>query len=192
MSSSMEAQKEIEEAALHLLQMADYYWATPGSDRGDESDEETTEDGVQASTTQPDLDAQSPSPDGDKAGNDTTSPQSSSVIVPSPQSATTSGYLYQSVRGVSLTALAAQQQAIQQTRAAMTRQQRAALKLRPYDDLDATGTKVGTLWQTPAERRSYRQTQRRRGANLVRPGTTTGQTFPDRRRGIARGRVSQQ
>ncbi|KAI5197130.1 hypothetical protein E4T39_07482 [Aureobasidium subglaciale] len=191
MSSSTSDKKEIEEAALLLLQMADYHWATPGSDKMDESDEEQTGDGVPASAIQSGLDDQLPASDENKA-TERKSPQSSSVVVPSTQLAITSGPLHQSVRGTSLTALATQQQAIQQTRAAMTRQQRTALKLRPYDHLDATGTKIGILWQTPAERRSYRQTQRRRGANLVRPGTTTGQTFPQRRRGTARGRGPQQ
>lgn len=64
----------------------------------------------------------------------------------------------------------------------MTPQQRGALALKPYAHYDFNNIKIGTLWQTKNENRTFRQTQRRQGAARLRAGTTTGLKFPGRRR----------
>lgn len=71
----------------------------------------------------------------------------------------------------------------QQIRQTMTAAQRQSMGYRAYRDLDTRGRVVGTLWQTPSERRAYRQTQRRNGAVLVRVATTRGRSYPNRGQG---------
>lgn len=75
-----------------------------------------------------------------------------------------------------------EQRNLQQTRFAMTSQERAALGLKTYCHYDLTNNRIGTLLQTKNENRTFRQTQRRQGAVRLRAGTTTGLKFPHRRR----------
>ncbi|CAD0105852.1 unnamed protein product [Aureobasidium uvarum] len=99
---------------------------------------------------------------------------SSSASQSSPAPSTPSSASSFSVKGASFAEIDAHQQTIQQTRAALTPTQRAALNLKEYSHYDLAGNKIGTLWQTRAEQRTFRQTQRRRGAKTVRAGTTNG------------------
>ncbi|THX24623.1 hypothetical protein D6D10_10087 [Aureobasidium pullulans] len=84
-----------------------------------------------------------------------------------------------------LAALSTRHATTQQSRAAMTPAQRARLGYNIYRDLDISGTAHGVMYMTTAERRTYRQTQRRRGAALVRAATTKGSKS---KRGGAGGR----
>ncbi|CAD0030710.1 unnamed protein product [Aureobasidium pullulans] len=84
-----------------------------------------------------------------------------------------------------LAALSTRHATTQQSRAAMTPAQRARLGYNTYRDLDVSGTAHGVMYMTTAERRTYRQTQRRRGAALVRAATTKGSKS---KRGGAGGR----
>ncbi|THZ84010.1 hypothetical protein D6C84_04493 [Aureobasidium pullulans] len=85
----------------------------------------------------------------------------------------------------SLAALSTRHATTQQSRAAMTPAQRARLGYNTYRDLDISGTAHGIMYMTAAERRTYRQSQRRRGAALVRAATTKGSKS---KRGGAGGR----
>ena len=87
-----------------------------------------------------------------------------------------------SLTAASLAVLTVEQRALQQTRFAMTSQERAALDLKAYSHYDLSNNQIGILWQTKNENRTYRQTQRRNGAARLRAGTTTGLKFPRRRR----------
>ncbi|CAD0046347.1 unnamed protein product [Aureobasidium pullulans] len=84
-----------------------------------------------------------------------------------------------------LAALSTRHATTQQSRAAMTPAQRARLGYNAYRDLDISGTAHGVVYMTTAERRTYRQSQRRRGAALVRAATTKGSKS---KRGGAGGR----
>lgn len=81
-----------------------------------------------------------------------------------------------------MAALTVEQRNLQQTRFAMTSQERSALGLKAYHHYDLSNNQIGTLWQTKNENRTFRQTQRRQGAVRLRAGTTTGLKFPNRRR----------
>ncbi|KAI4726210.1 hypothetical protein E4T49_06038 [Aureobasidium sp. EXF-10728] len=172
MVSMTSDQQEQDAAALILLQMADPNWESPSSDeleqKGSIKDEEPEQDAQDvaletlvnseaATSNTPAFDASSAS-----------ASQSSSA--PSTPSSTSSF----SVKGASFAEIDAHQQTIQQTRAALTPAQRFALNLKEYSHYDLAGNKIGTLWQTRAEQRTFRQTQRRRGAKTVRAGTTNG------------------
>lgn len=76
--------------------------------------------------------------------------------------------------------LTADQQAVQQRRLDMTAWQRYQQNLQPYDHVNAQGSVIGRLWQTTTERRTFRQSQRRRGATLLRAATTRGRSFSNR------------
>jgi hypothetical protein len=89
------------------------------------------------------------------------------------------------IRDSSMAALTPQQRTVQQQRKAMTPTQRGALALKPYTHYDFNNIQIGTLWQTKNENRTFRQTQRRKGAARLRAGTTTGLKFPGRRRAWA-------
>ncbi|KAK6004537.1 hypothetical protein QM012_008399 [Aureobasidium pullulans] len=76
--------------------------------------------------------------------------------------------------------LTADQQAIQERRLDMTAWQRYQHNLQAYDHVDAQGSVIGRLWQTTTERRTFRQSQRRRGATLLRAATTRDRSFSKR------------
>jgi hypothetical protein len=171
-------QHEIEAGALILLLAADPHWDTPDSSSECEEEEgpaavPDVEENPTASDAEDDAAA---SAEGDPSA--TTTPAAGQPVVPAPA---------HTVAAVAISSLTALQTTQQQQRQAMTPRQRTTAGLRAYDNLDASGAVVGTLWQTPAERRTFRQTQRRRGAKIVRTPTTKGRKFPDRKRGGGRG-----
>ncbi|KAH0350753.1 hypothetical protein KCU83_g4695, partial [Aureobasidium melanogenum] len=167
-------QKEQDEAALILLQMAEPDWESPSFE--EETKDNDTEQEHADLAEQPMVDAESPALNGRAAVVDSTSASEAASAPSTPSSTSTF-----SVKGASMAEIDAHQQTIQQTRAAFTSQQRASLKLKPYSHYDLEGKEVGILWQTRAEHRTFRQTQRRRGAKLVRAGTTTGMKLPRQR-----------
>lgn len=168
-------QKEQDEAALILLQMADPDWDSSGYGEEVVKDDETEQrspDPVDQSM----VDAESSDAGGQAA---VVSSNSSSESLSAPSTPTSTSTF--SVKGASMAEIDAHQRTVQQTRAALTVQQRNTLKLKPYSHYDVDGNEIGVLWQTRAEHRTYRQTQRRRGAKLVRAGTTTGMKLPRQR-----------
>ncbi|KAI4744804.1 hypothetical protein E4T50_04791 [Aureobasidium sp. EXF-12298] len=162
-------QKEEDEAALILLQMAEPDWQLPSFEK--EIKDNDTEQEPADLTEQSMVDAESPASNGRAAVIEFTSASESASAPSTPSSTST----------FSVKEIDAHQQTIQQTRAALTAQQRASLKLKPYSHYDLEGKEIGILWQTRAEHRTFRQTQRRRGAKLVRAGTTTGMKLPRQR-----------
>lgn len=145
MSWTQEERQEIEEAAAILLRMADPFWTRPTDDDND-NDRVNPEENVKIGGEEGDEDD-----------------EEASVLSAQPS------------RTASVSALAAlstRHSATQQSRAAMTPAQRARLGYNTYRDLDISGTAHGIMYMTTAERRTYRQTQRRRGAALVRAATT--------------------
>lgn len=175
MAPSTHNQKEQDEAALILLHMADPDWESPSLE--DEMKDNDNEQKAAGLTEQPMVDADF-SASGSQAAavaDDTSASESTST--PSTRSSTSTF----SVKGASMAEIDAHHQTIQQTRAGLTAQQRASLKLKPYSHYDLGGKEIGILWQTRAEHRTFRQTQRRRGAKLVRAGTTTGMKLPRQR-----------
>lgn len=175
MASKTRNQKEQDEAALILLQMADPDWDSPSYAEEMIKDGETelrsTDLGEQSM-----VDVETPASDGQAAVINSTSASESTSAPSTPSSTSTF-----SVKGASMAEIDAHQQTIQQSRAALTPQQRFTLKLKPYLHYDLDGNEIGVLWQTRAEHRTFRQTQRRRGAKLVRAGTTTGMKLPRQR-----------
>ncbi|KAG9691517.1 hypothetical protein KCU95_g563, partial [Aureobasidium melanogenum] len=167
-------QKEQDEAALILLQMAEPDWELPSFEKDIKDDDTEQEPADLAEQSM--VDSESPASNGRPAVVDSTS-ASEPVSAPSTPSSTSTF----SVKGASMAEIDAHQQTIQQTRAGLTAQQRASLKLKPYSHYDLEGKEIGILWQTRAEHRTFRQTQRRRGAKLVRAGTTTGMRLPRQR-----------
>lgn len=167
-------QKDEDEAALILLQMADPDWELSSSEK--EMKDNDTEQEPADLTEQSMVDAKSPASNDRAAVVDFTSASESASAPSTPSSTSTF-----SVKGASFAEIDAHQQTIQQTRAALTAQQRASLKLKPYSHYDLEGKEIGILWQTRAEHRTFRQTQRRRGAKLVRAGTTNGMKLPRQR-----------
>ncbi|CAD0087412.1 unnamed protein product [Aureobasidium mustum] len=161
-------QKDTDEAALILLQMADPHWDSP-----DYEEEMTQNNEIEQQAPnlaeQSTVDAVVPASDSQLVVVDSTSASQSS---PAPSTAPSTSTF--SVKGASMDEIDAHQRTIQQTRAALTKQQRNSLKLKPYPHYDLEGNEIGTFWQTRAEHRTFRQTQRRRGAKLVRAGTTNG------------------
>ncbi|KAH0380226.1 hypothetical protein KCU92_g7732, partial [Aureobasidium melanogenum] len=166
-------QKEEDEAALILLQMAEPDWELLSFEK-EIKDNDTEQE--PADPEQSMVDTESPTSNGRAAVVDFTSASESASAPSTPSSTSTF-----SVKGASFAEIDAHQQTIQQTRAALTAQQRASLKLKPYSHYDLEGKEIGILWQTRAEHRTFRQTQRRRGAKLVRAGTTTGMKLPRQR-----------
>ncbi|CAD0081506.1 unnamed protein product [Aureobasidium vineae] len=165
-------QREQDAAALILLQMADPNWDSPGSEEleqekeiEDEEAEQKAQDVALETVVKPKaLAFNTPA---FVAGSTSASQSSSAPSTPS----STSSF---SVKGASFAEIDAHQQTIQQIRAALTPKQRSALNLKEYSHYDLAGNKIGTLWQTRAEQRTFRQAQRRRGAKTVRAGTTNG------------------
>ncbi|KAG9632734.1 hypothetical protein KCU64_g16113, partial [Aureobasidium melanogenum] len=167
-------QKEQDEAALILLQMAEPDWELPSFEK-DIKDNDTEQEPADLAE-QSMVDSESPASNGRPAVVDSTSASEPASAPSTPSSTSTF-----SVKGASMAEIDAHQQTIQQTRAGLTAQQRASLKLKPYSHYDLEGKEIGILWQTRAEHRTFRQTQRRRGAKLVRAGTTTGMRLPRQR-----------
>lgn len=175
MAPTTRNQKEQDEAALILLQMADPDWDSPSYGEEmikDDEAEQASPDLVEQSM----VDAETPASGDQAAVIDSTSASNSTPAPSTPPSMSTF-----SVKGASMAEIDAHQQTIQHTRAALTPQQRFTLKLKPYSHYDLDGNEIGVLWQTRAEHRTFRQTQRRRGAKLVRAGTTTGMKLPRQR-----------
>ncbi|KAK6004885.1 hypothetical protein QM012_007664 [Aureobasidium pullulans] len=164
-------QKEQDDAALILLQMAEPDWDSPNHGEQMTKDDETEQKASDHAESSMSVDAGVPFPGGQVVVTDSTSASKSTSAPSTPSSTSTF-----SVKGASMAEIDAHQltMTIQQTRAALTPQQRATLKLKPYSHYDLEGNEIGTLWQTRAEHRTFRQTQRRRGAKLVRAGTTNG------------------
>jgi hypothetical protein len=235
MAPNTRARKEVEEAALILLRMADQSWDSPHPAEDVETETEEVEydasesadermesaeillsisqaavvhsvapsqsvpapaalaapAGRAASATTSaapvDVSAESAAPDASATLDasatpdaSTTSDTSTTPDVPAstPTSTPTST---SSATNASMATLTVEQRTLQQQRLAMTSRQRAALHLKSYAHYDFNNIQIGTLWQTKNENRTFRQTQRRRGAARLRAGTTTGLKFPRRR-----------
>ncbi|KAH0369494.1 hypothetical protein KCU65_g3259, partial [Aureobasidium melanogenum] len=175
MAPSILNQKEQDEAALILLHMADPDWQSPSLE--DEMNDNGTEQKAAGPAEQSTVEA-----DSSASGSQTAAvAQDTSASEPSSTPSTPSSTSTFSVKGASMAEIDAHHQPIQQARAGLTAQQRASLKLKPYSHYDLEGKEIGVLWQTRAEHRTFRQTQRRRGAKLVRAGTTTGMKLPRQR-----------
>ncbi|KAH0277304.1 hypothetical protein KCU91_g3273, partial [Aureobasidium melanogenum] len=172
MAPSVSNQKEQDEAALILLHMADPDWESPSL--GDEMKDNDTEQKAVDLAEQSTADVETSGSSGQAAVAVDDNSTSESTSTPSTPSSTSTF----SVKGASMAEIDAHHQTIQRIRAALTAQQRASLKLKPYSYYDLQGKEIGVLWQTRAEHRTFRQTQRRRGAKLVRAGTTTGMKLP--------------
>ncbi|THW17757.1 hypothetical protein D6D23_07968 [Aureobasidium pullulans] len=158
MSWTQEERQEIEEAAAILLRMADPLWTRPTDDSND-NDRVNPEENVKI---------------GGEEGNEDDEEASGPSAQPSCAASVSA-----------LAALSTRHATTQQSRAAMTPAQRARLGYNAYRDLDISGTAHGVVYMTTAERRTYRQSQRRRGAALVRAATTKGSKS---KRGGAGGR----
>ncbi|THY15528.1 hypothetical protein D6D01_07880 [Aureobasidium pullulans] len=173
MSWTQEERQEIEEAAAILLRMADPLWTRPTSDDND-NDRVEAEENVKKGEDEDEKERD----EGEKEVENQGDEDDEQVSIPCAQPATSASV-------GALAALSTRHSTTQQSRAAMTPAQRFRLGYNTYSDLDISGTSTGIMYMTPAERRTYRQSQRRRGAALVRAATTKGSKS---KRGGAGGR----
>lgn len=214
MSSTEQEQREIIEAALILLSMAEAVWnPARTSDHNNTTsvpEASVDDDIVEAATsllllsTHPITNAgdqvASGSPSTQSAEHDNTTGQDSSAsatpdVTPNtpeaaldvadaapvtPDASTTSTVTPIPVDNPQWAGLTVDQQAVQQRRHDMTAWQRYQQNLQSYDHVNAQGYVIGRLWQTTTERRTFRQSQRRRGATLLRAATTRGRSFSNR------------
>jgi hypothetical protein len=226
MARNTRARKEVEEAALILLRMADQSWDSPHPGEDVETETEEIEQDASESADErmegakillsisqaavvhsvapsqsvlaPAAPAASAAPTG-RAASATTSaapvdvsdvsdapdasatPDTSATPDVSASTPTSTPTSTSSGINASMATLTVEQRRLQQQRLAMTSRQRAALHLKSYAHYDFNNIPIGTLWQTKNENRTFRQTQRRRGAARLRAGTTTGLKFPRRR-----------
>jgi hypothetical protein len=224
MAPNTRARKEVEEAALVLLRMADQSWDLPHPAEDEETESEEIEQDASQSVDEQMEGAEillsinqaavfhstshsqsvsapaapaAPAASAGRAASTTTSAApvdasagsaasdvsttpatSTSTPASTPASTPTST---SSATDTSMAALTVEQRRLQQQRLAMTSRQRAALHLKSYAHYDFNNIQIGTLWQTKNENRTFRQTQRRKGAARLRAGTTTGLKFPRRR-----------
>jgi hypothetical protein len=229
MAPNTRARKEVEEAALVLLRMADQSWDSPhpGEDVETETEEieqdtsETLDERMESaeillsisqaavvhsvapsqsvpapaapaapagraasattSAAPVDVSAGSAAPDASATPDASTTPDTSTTPDVSASTPTSTPNSTSSATNASMATLTVEQRTLQQQRLAMTSRQRAALHLKSYAHYDFNNIQIGTLWQTKNENRTFRQTQRRRGAARLRAGTTTGLKFPRRR-----------
>jgi hypothetical protein len=191
MAPNTRGRREVEEAAILLLQMAEQNWDSPDLTEDEETGAEDTVPNVSEPVDERMQGAEILLSFSKAAVVHSTSP-SQSVAAPAvsaapvapaaPAAPAPTPISTPPVRDPSMAALTPQQRTAQQQREAMTPQQRGALALKPYAHYDFNNFKIGTLWQTKNENRTFRQTQRRQGAARLRSGTTTGLKFPGRRR----------
>jgi hypothetical protein len=191
MAPNTQGHRDVEEAATILLQMAEQEWDAPEF----VEDEETETEAIVQDASEP-VDERMQGAEillsfSQAAVVHSTSP-SHSVSTPAapavpaapvaPAVPASTLISTRPIRDPSMAALTPQQRTVQQQRKDMTSQQRGALDLKPYAHYDFNNIQIGTLWQTKNENRTFRQTQRRKGAARLRAGTTTGLKFPGRRR----------
>jgi hypothetical protein len=178
MAPNTQGHRDVEEAATILLQMAEQEWDAPEF----VEDEETETEAIVQDASEP-VDERMQGAEillsfSQAAVVHSTSP-SHSVSTPAapavpaapvaPAVPASTPISTRPIRDPSMAALTPQQRTVQQNRKDMTSQQRGALDLKPYA-------------HTKNENRTFRQTQRRKGAARLRAGTTTGLKFPGRRR----------
>ncbi|CAD0112038.1 unnamed protein product [Aureobasidium uvarum] len=208
MNNTEEVQREMNEAALILLSMADAVWDSPHVHTSDDEAHapqtpidydkiEAAESLLLLSTTthvvhaddqmNSDLPSTQPVEDDndDIPRHTSTSPASAAPdVVPDasdfPDAASSFTSVSTPVSNSQWAGLSADQQAIQQRRLDMSARQRRQHNLQSYDHVNAQGHAIGRLWQTITERRTFRQNQRRRSATLLRAATTRGRSFSNR------------
>jgi hypothetical protein len=200
MAPNTRGRREVEEAAIVLLQMAEQNWDAPDLIEDEQTGAEDTVPNAMEPVDERMQGAEIVLSFSKAAVVHSTSPSQSvstdaapavpvapvapvAPIAPAAPAATAPTLISTPpIRDSSMAALTPQQRTVQQQRKAMTPTQRGALALEPYTHYDFNNIQIGTLWQTKNENRTFRQTQRRKGAARLRAGTTTGLKFPGRRR----------
>lgn len=198
MDNTEDGQRELVEAGLVLLSMADTVWDLAGpSDRVNMTsapEASVDDDMLEAAasllllSTHPIINVGDQVASEDTSGRDLSAsaapvgaPKSLDAALDvasiAPDASTTSTVTSIPINNPQWAGLTTDQQAVQQRRLNMTAWQRYKQNLQPYDHVNAQGSVIGRLWQTTTERRTLRQSQRRRGANLLRAATTRGRSF---------------